>query len=277
MKTRIKSFASIVGQCSFNVGVAALLLMAGTAKVARADMITYANIGTPNPVTYAFTATTSGDITAYFAGATAGFDNEMGMMVNGVSTGVIGLDNHTSTVGQSLDLGYAAAGATIVFELINNSIGEVAYSDPSLNVAYDAAGENQGHNHVYAAAYTATTDINDPKPGSQPILLSDNIPAGTYISFEDLPFTGGVGAEPAVVQAWEDATYGVSPTNSDFDYNDESFIVTDVATATGPASVSATTFNESTATGAVPDSASTLILMSIGFAGIGWLRRTRQV
>ena len=149
----------------------AFLALAGVTQVAKADMIPYPNAGTPNPDTYSFTAATSGDIIAYFAGSTASYDNELGLLVNGVSTGVIGLDNQTSSAGQMLDLGHANAGDTLVFVLQNNTLGMDAYSDPSLNTAYDINGSD-GHNHVYSTAYTATSPI------------IDSIPVGTFVAFE---------------------------------------------------------------------------------------------
>ncbi|MGA2557964.1 MAG: hypothetical protein ABSG04_16975, partial [Verrucomicrobiota bacterium] len=129
MKNYIKSFLPILGPHSFGAGVATLVLLAGAAKVAAHDLIPYPTSGTPNPVTYTFTATATGDIMAYFAGSTASYDNELGMLDNGVSTGVIGLDNHSSALGQSLDLGHVTAGDTLVFVLQNNTLGGIdAYS-----------------------------------------------------------------------------------------------------------------------------------------------------
>src|SRR5665213_400200 len=238
MKNHMKTLGSIIGQREFSVGVAALALIVGAAN-ASADLIPYGNAGTPNPTVYTFTATASGDITAYFGGSSAGYDTEIGMLVNGVPTGIIGLDDHSSTGGQSLNLGFASAGSTLVFELINNSLGLTAYSDASLSLHYDVAGETaNGHNHVYSTMYTRAGDIG----GSLPIPLSANIPVGTYVAFEDLPFNG----------------FGASVVNnSDFDYNDETFIFTDVSTTTST----------------VPDSGSSLTLLGIGFTGIGLLRR----
>jgi hypothetical protein len=43
-------------------------------------------------------------IIAYFAGSAA-FTNVLGLEVNGVSTGVFGLNNQTSHVGDTLNLG----------------------------------------------------------------------------------------------------------------------------------------------------------------------------
>ena len=125
-------------------GAATALAMAGLGSAARADAIPYPCCGY-NATTYTFTATSTGEIDAYFAGSTAGYDNELGLWVNGVSTGIIGLDNHTSALGQELDLGSVMAGDTLVFVLQNNSLGEDAYSNPALNLSYDD-GPATGHN-----------------------------------------------------------------------------------------------------------------------------------
>jgi hypothetical protein len=221
MKMHVTTLGLIGGPRALKVGIVALALVAGTAQVALADAIPYPNVGTPNPTTYSFTASTSGDIMAYFAGSTASYDNELGMLVNGVSTGVIGLDNQTSSIGQVLNLGFANAGATLVFVLQNNTLGLDAYSDPTMNVAYDTDGSD-GHNHVYSTPYTATS----------PILGS--IPVGTFVAFEDLQFP-----------------------NSDFNYNDEDFVFTDVSVTTQ----------------GVPDAASSLTLLSMGCGVMGLMRR----
>ena len=192
----VNTLSLIVGPRTLKISLAALTLIVAGNQMARADAIPYPNSGTPNTTAYSFTASTTGDIMAYFAGSTAGYDNELGMLVNGVSTGVIGLDDHSSFVGQQLDLGHANAGDTLVFVLQNNSVGMNAYSDPSMNVGYDFDG-SVGHNHIYSTAYTATA----------PILGS--IPAGTFVAFEDLQFP-----------------------NADFNYNDEDFVFTDVSVQT---------------------------------------------
>ena len=208
---------------ALSVSIAALIL-AGKAHTARADAIPYPTPGTLNPVTYTFTAVSDGNITAYFAGSTAAFDNELGLLVNGVSTGIIGLDNHSSAIGDSLNLGSVHAGDTLTFVLIDNTLGKNAYSDPSLNAGYDLPGYAGSHNHVYSTPYTATS----------PILGS--IPPGTFVSFEDLPFP-----------------------SSDFNYNDEDFVFTNVRLDTS-----------------VPEVSSSATLLGMGIIALVFFRRRFQ-
>lgn len=191
-----------------------------------ADPIPYPNSGTYNPVTYSFTAATAGDVMAYFIGGSgAGYTNEMGLLVNGIQTPAgFGLDNHTSNVGDSFDLGHANAGDSLVFILDNLSLGKLAYSDPSMNVPYDDAGQTE-HNHIYSTAYTATTP------------LFGSVPAGAYVAFEDIPFPG-----------------------ADFNYNDESFVFTNVGT-----------------TSTVPEPGSLSLLAGTILPGLGCLIRRRRM
>src|SRR5262249_13833157 len=133
-------------------GAIALAAIAGSAQLAQAQ-IPYPNVGSYNPDTYTFTASSTGDIIAYIVGGfSAGYENRLGLEINGVPTGVVGLDNHSSGVGDSLDLGHANAGDTLTFVLHNLSLGKLAYSDPSLNGGYDAPGYPL-HNHIYSTDY----------------------------------------------------------------------------------------------------------------------------
>lgn len=138
----------------------ALALSAAAASAA----IVYPNIGTENPTTYTFTAASTGDLIAYFSGSSAGLDQRVGLLVNGVSTGVTGLDNQTTTVGQSLNFGRVTMGDTLTFfDAITG--GPTWYSDRALNS--DTA------NHVYSTTAAAGQAF----AGS---------PAGTFVGFEDL-------------------------------------------------------------------------------------------
>src|SRR5215831_9140912 len=64
---------------------------------------------------------------------------QLGLLVNGADTGVVGLDNKTSMIGQSLPLGHAIAGDALTFVLktTDGDIIKKAYSDPTMNVSYD--------------------------------------------------------------------------------------------------------------------------------------------
>lgn len=142
--------------------IAAVIGLLAPAAMMKADSIPYANIGTIAP-THTFTATSNGDIVAYFYASSAAYSSTIGLLVNGVSTGIFGLPNHSSAYGQSLDLGSVHAGDTLVFQLAVADLGHSWYSDPTLNV--------DGVNHAYSTAFGGDTYI----------------PAGTYVGFEDLP------------------------------------------------------------------------------------------
>jgi len=180
--------------------VCALALMAVLSAQVKADLIPYPTPGVVNPVIYSFTAAATGDLSAYFAGSTAAFTNVLGLLVNGVDTGIYGLNNHTSPLGTKLDFGPVTAGDKLVFVLENLvgliPPGQKAFSDPTLNGPYDSPAA--AINHVYSTPYT----------GTGPII--DSIPAGTFVSFEDLKGGG------------------------DLNYNDEDFVFTNVAAVGTP-------------------------------------------
>jgi hypothetical protein len=170
----------------------AVSLLFGTA--ALADPILYQNVGTENPLSYTFTATASGSITAYFLGSSAGFNDQIGLIDSTANTsnGTL-INSQTSVYSQSFNLGNVNQGDLLTFYMIvnNGSTVSTVYSNPALNASYD--GTATGTNHVYATTFGASPDYL-------------YIPSGTYIGFEDLP----------------------API-SDFDYNDESIVVTDVS------------------------------------------------
>lgn len=149
------------------VSIAAIALSASIAMSANAGPIPYPDVGTPAPAN-AFTADADGAITAYFFATDAGYTSQIGLWVNGVSTGLYGLTNHTSTYGDSFFLGNVFAGDELVFELKVLSTGTSWYS---------VATENpDSKNHTYS------TDFGG----------FGLVPAGTYVAFEDLPGLGDV-------------------------------------------------------------------------------------
>jgi hypothetical protein len=119
--------------------------------------------------------------------------------VNGVSTGIFGLDNHSSSIGQSINFGSVKAGDKLVFVLRVLGSSQQLYSDASMNGGYDfGASKLNGANHIFSTFYD----------GTNPAL--SGVPSGTSIQFEDLKFG-----------------------HSDYDYNDETFVFTNVSAAVG--------------------------------------------
>lgn len=143
------------------LSVAAALVTCGAAQAAP---IPYSPAGTENTQPYTFVATSTGIVTGYFAGSTANYTNEVSMLVNGVATGVYGLNNQTSVYGQSFDFGPVVQGDVLVFVLKNLEPGNVGpwYSQTSLN--------SDLVNHVYSSNYAGDA----------------NMIAGVYVAFEDL-------------------------------------------------------------------------------------------
>lgn len=169
--------------------LAAALLAVTAAGSAFADAIPYPCCGL-NGTAYSFYAIGSQDLVAYFYGSDAGLTETLGVLVNGVDRGLAGTHtNHSQSQGDSYDFGHVNAGDTLTFYIsINGSSPVISYySDPSMNA--------DGLNHVYATPYSGAIA---------------SVPAGLYVSFEDLPNAG------------------------DRDYNDTSFVFTGVTTVPEP-------------------------------------------
>jgi hypothetical protein len=206
---------------------AALVLSGLTTNLVSAASIPYANPGYEAPtVNLVGTGT---DVIAYFAGSQAAFSEQIGMYVNGeLSSAGFVFPNHDTANGFSVNLGYAAAGAQIVFGLqvfdfIKGQNPTGLDSTPNLHYtgspsytifsAPSSAGVNSGGayllanadgvNHAYITDYVAG-QFNE-------IPLN-----GTYVAFEDL-FTNGGSGFP-----------------SDLNYRDEQFVFTGVAPGVVP-------------------------------------------
>ena len=160
---------------------AVAVLMLGTPAVQAAIPI-YENPGITNPTLYTFTASATGTLTAYYAGSTAGYTEDLGLLVNGVDTGIYGLRNKSSSVGDVINFGSVMAGDALTFFTRIITSGDRWYSTKPLN--------RDGANHIWSTAYTGG---------------DFGIPAGTLVAFEDLPAG-----------------------TSDFNYNDEKFVFTNV-------------------------------------------------
>lgn len=132
---------------------------------AQAAVIPYGSPGTENTATYSFAAV-GGEIRAYFVNSEAAYTNKVGLLVNGIDTGIYGLDNHASVAGDFISFGSFAAGSSVVLSLLTNGDGGNTYfSTKTLNTDL--------FHHVYATAYSGTG-------------LGGGIPAGIYAGFEDI-------------------------------------------------------------------------------------------
>ncbi len=192
-------------QCRAAASALAIAIVA--ASGASAGTIPYPNVGTYNPQAYSFTAAGSGELFAYFIDkGNAGYENYLGLFVNGVQTSAgFGLYNQTSQNGDSFDLGHVNAGDSLVFAMQNRSLIDangnalIAYSDPALNRSYDTyfGSYTGGDNHIYSTSFAGAT--------------TPYVPAGVYVAFEDIPFSG----------------------TSDYNYRDETFVFTNVPITIG--------------------------------------------
>ena len=149
------------------VSLTAIALCASLAMTAQAGPIPYPNIGTPAPAN-SFTAEADGEIKAYFFATSAGHTSRIGLWADGVQVGGYGLQNHSSSYGDSYSFGNVIAGASLVFELQVLTTSGSWYSLASSN--------SDGLNHTYSTDWAG----------------DGTVPAGTYIGFEDLPSLGDV-------------------------------------------------------------------------------------
>ena len=156
--------------CQALAGLAFALVGAAQPASAMAPTIPYAPAGIYNAIDVSFTASATGDIVATFLGkSNALYENKVGLLDNGVLTSAgFGLDNRTSALFATFDMGLVHEGDALTFVMDNITLGEFLYSDASMNANYDLAGDTLGHNHVYA-----TPDFN---------------PTYTYVGFEDQRF-----------------------------------------------------------------------------------------
>ena len=182
---------------SLLAGVVAIVGACASGSIAYAGtVIPYPNAHTINPETYTFTATATGEIMGYLYSASAADVDQIAMSVNGGPLGTFGIIN-TSAPGTSFDFGSVMAGDILTFVLQNTTEGYSVSSNPTANI--------DGEQHVYSV------------PNAGPFAIGSGIPMGTFVAFEDRlppPFNPG--------------------TATDWDYNDDSFVFTNVSSSSTP-------------------------------------------
>jgi hypothetical protein len=149
------------------VSLTAIALCASLAMSSQAATIPYPDIGTPAPAN-TFVADADGEITAYFFATSAGHTSRIGLWVNGSLLGGYGLENHSSSYGDSYTFGNVSAGDSLVFELQVLNTNGSWYTFASSN--------SDGLNHAYSTSWGGDATV----------------PAGTYIGFEDLAQLGDI-------------------------------------------------------------------------------------
>ncbi len=213
--------------------VLASLLAAGSLTATTpllADSIPYPNIGQLAPAN-TFTAVADGPVVGYFAGGyyadtASSFDDsvELWDVTQNTFSGFL-LPNHGSVIGAPVTFLSVNAGDALVFILNDVTTGE--YEASIDNGGIPTAWSRDGYNHAYSTAY----DGSSPIPG-----LPDGL-TGIFIGMED-----------------------ISVPDSDLNYNDETFVVTNVAINNDPP--------------AVTPEPSTFVLLGTGLLGAaGALRR----
>jgi hypothetical protein len=149
-------------RCLSVLALLASLLAAPAAAVTPVYGTTEGKKGQENPLTYSFFALADGPVEAWFAGSEAGFTSELGLFVNGVDTGIRGLNNKSSKVGSVLSFGPVKRGDELVFAIHVRNSRQTYFSDLSRNA--------DGFNHIWAMPFSG----------------SGKLPSGVFVGFEDL-------------------------------------------------------------------------------------------
>jgi PEP-CTERM motif len=183
--------------------LASLLAVGSLAAVstpAFADNIPYANVGQLAPAN-SLTATATGTIVGYFAGASASDDDTIQLwdVTQNTFSGYL-LPNHSSTVGVATTFLSVNAGDVLVFILDNVTTDQLEDSVDN-GGAPTTPWSADGYNHAYTTPYTGTSPIAGLPAGL----------TGIYVGMEDLAVTG------------------LNPlSGSDLDYNDDTFVFTNI-------------------------------------------------
>lgn len=169
-----------------------------SATVHADSVMPYPNIGHPAPDVN-LTAPTTGNIEATYTGGDAGGKDYIRLvdMTSGVVNAFVA-DNYDAVLGETFDLGVVTEGDRLRLELLNYGFSGENYTQVG-SLTSIGAYSTDGISHVYAQKFT-NGSVNG----------VSFVGANTYVGFEDLPLG-----------------------NTDLDYNDTTFVLSDVsATAT---------------------------------------------
>ncbi|MDQ2832991.1 MAG: PEP-CTERM sorting domain-containing protein [Acidobacteriota bacterium] len=165
-----------------------------------ADNIHYPSVGQLAPAA-SLTAAHTGQVTGYFVSASAADNDsvELWDMSRNTFSGFL-LPNHSSTPDVAVNFGSVNGGDRLAVILFNSTTGK--HFDSINTDATPTSFSVDGRNHAYVTPYTGGIS---------------GIPAGIYIGMEDLGVTS---LKPL--------------TGTDLDYNDDTFVFTNVAIAPTP-------------------------------------------
>ena len=183
------------------LATAALVLFASYAK---ADAIPYPNAGTPITTNTDVYASGNAISFAYFYGFNAAdtdyleiYDVTKGAFLTVSGGGTEFFVNQSTPVGTQISLFGATSGDLLQLDVYNEATGQLLTSDPTKNTTTDP-----GDSNAYVTNYSGGVD---------------GIPAGVFVGEEDLS--------------------SKSSPKSDYDYNDDQYVLTDVHIAPEPSSL----------------------------------------
>jgi hypothetical protein len=209
MKTKFGKFA-ILGASALTIAA----LVAGSTP-AFADAIPYPNKGIPITVAPVITAT--GSSVLYYFGFSAADTDVVDIfdITQHTQTGYI-FQNNTTGIGSTNALS-TNVGDVLVVEDIDEASGDAASLYSSLSAP--------------TGTYTCPSGCNGAP--ATPVTDSDPGISHTYVTPYSGGVVGGVTIPPGLYLGEEDR-YSGDPSGSDYDYNDDQFVLTGVSTSTVP-------------------------------------------
>ena len=229
------TWRQMMKKINYLLAVSAMLLASQGSAFASpsATNIPYANVGVINPLSYSFTALNTGTVNAYFSGSTAGYNEILGLAINGVNTNQWGLENKQTPIGTEMSWN-VNAGDKLTF------IDYIWGYNP---VQYDSHGNPIGGIYTLASNITLNPDTNEhvyaTPVGSATFNTVNN--KGTIENLTNLTnqlpsaATNPTNGTPPIFVSFEDLTSPHGKTaGSDYNYNDLNYVYTNVGVKSYP-------------------------------------------